>query len=211
MFGCWLICQRRSRPTSCTTRSGFYGPVCVRWWDEGFTGVVSQWWSPHNYRLLCCYVKWNRYWRGKRKWSGYPWKAFLFSQFQISVSSIMCVRNPPLSALESSDHSLRRILARCFTHYNNIFNITSFTRTLPLGWRQKKRHQSVTFLLPESDCLCWLLIFVIVSVFTKSFHFSVQMVDVSSHVCIYTSFPLHALLSIWKYNIFVQQFLAHFI
>lgn len=35
-----------------------------------------------------------------------------------------------------------------------------------------EKEAPVTFLLPESDCLCWVLILVIVSVFMKGFDFS---------------------------------------
>lgn len=51
---------------------------------------------------------------------------------------------------------------------------------------EAEKEAPVTFLLPESDCLCWLLFLVIICIFTKGFIFSVQLVNVGSHMYIYT-------------------------
>lgn len=63
---------------------------------------------------------WNETATGKGEKSGYPWKAFLFDQFQISVLSIMCVKNVfavfflQFSLKKKSDRSLRRTLVVVF-------------------------------------------------------------------------------------------------
>lgn len=59
--------------------------------------------------------------------SGYPWKAFLFGQFQISMSSIMYVRNLSTFCFavftvkkQNSDRSLRGALVVDASRCNNV-------------------------------------------------------------------------------------------
>lgn len=132
---------------------------CILWpslcmlvgFNEGFAGAVSQWQSPHNYRLLCCYVKWNRYWRGKKiKW-------LFLKSFLIQPVPDKCVihhvcQKSSVFTVNSSGRSLRRTPGCCFSHCKNVFNLVSFTRILRLEWRQKKRHQLHSFSLSHTVC-----------------------------------------------------------
>lgn len=135
----------------------------------------------------CCVAMWDETATGKGG-GGYPWKAFLFGRFQISVSSIMYVRN--LSTLcfavftvkkktKNSDRSLRGALVVDASRCNNVADITScnFIRILPFKWRQKKKHWSDSLSLSQTvcpDCLS-------LSVFV---YFSLQLINVGCRMYI---------------------------
>lgn len=144
--------------------SRFYGPVCVCWWDL-MRALLVLWVSDGALPIIgCCVAMWNETATGKGEKSGYPWKAFLFDQFQISVLSIMCVKN--VFAVFFLQFSLKKIwplpqkdLGCCVSHCNNVFNTISYHLSelfwiiiLPLEWRQKKRHQSHSCSLSQTVC-----------------------------------------------------------